>query len=89
MAWNIPSETGYDRIDELVDYLKRFPNSKAAPALREELEALCDAEMVDIDELLSVSAEEEYWKKYSLEEENYDKYGEKGYIENYRNSGNR
>lgn len=40
ITWNIPSESALDRLEELYQYLENFPESKLAPAIREEIARL-------------------------------------------------
>lgn len=37
MVWNIPSETMYDRLDELYEYLENFPDGELSTAVRNEI----------------------------------------------------
>lgn len=37
ITWKIPGENMYCRLDELYEYLERFPDSRLAPAIRAEI----------------------------------------------------
>lgn len=37
MIWNIPTEQAIDRLEELRQYLERFPESRLVPAILEEI----------------------------------------------------